>query len=47
MTSLQPNKLSAILALLATLFFVALITLQVWEIMHYSNPPSVWPTPAL
>lgn len=31
------------LAILATVLFIALIALQVMELMHYSNPPSVWP----
>ena len=38
-----PNKTQAILAILATVLFIALITLQVLELMHYSSPPSVWP----
>lgn len=29
--------------MLATVLFVALIALQVMELMHYSSPPSVWP----
>lgn len=43
MTSLQSNKAQAILAILATLLFVALIALQVLELTSYSAPPSVWP----
>ena len=37
------NKVQAILAIVATLLFVALVTLQVLELLHYSNPPSIWP----
>lgn len=37
------NKVQAILAIVATALFLALIALQVLELMHYSNPPSVWP----
>jgi len=40
---LLPNKTQAILAILATVLFIALITLQVLELMHYSSPPSIWP----
>jgi hypothetical protein len=40
---LLSNKVQAILAIVATLLFVALIALQVVEMLHYSNPPSVWP----
>ena len=37
------NKVQAILAIVATLLFVALVTLQVLELLHYSSPPSIWP----
>lgn len=33
----------SIISLLATLCFVAAITLQVLELMHFSADPSVWP----
>ena len=37
------NKVQAILAILATILFATLVTLQVMELLHYSNPPSIWP----
>ena len=43
MTPLLSNKVQAVLALVATLVFIAVVVLQVLEFLHYSNPPSVWP----
>jgi len=40
---LLSNKVQAILVILATVLFVALVTLQVMELLHFSNPPSIWP----
>lgn len=37
------NNVFGILALLAVLIFIALITLQVMEILYYRSPPSLWP----
>lgn len=37
------NKTMCILAILATLLFIALVTLQVLEFLYYRKPPSVWP----
>lgn len=37
------NKVQAIFAIVTTVLFVALIALQVLELMHFSAPPSVWP----
>ncbi len=39
------SKLASVLALIATLCFVATIVLQALELSHYGAPPSVWPTP--
>lgn len=41
---MSTNILGAI-ALISTLCFVALVTLQILEYLHYGNPPSVWLTP--
>jgi len=36
------NKVCLILAIIATGCFVALITLQIMEFVHYRAEPSVW-----
>lgn len=36
------TKLLGILALFSTLLFVSVVVLQVLELLHYGNPPSVW-----
>lgn len=38
------NKVQAILAIIATVFFVALIALQYLELSFYSSQPTVWPS---
>lgn len=40
------SKIAAVLAILASVCFVALLTLQALEMRHYSAPPSLWPTAA-
>lgn len=37
------SKAAAWLALIATLCFVALVTIQVLELMYYAAEPSAWP----
>jgi hypothetical protein len=37
------NKGLAIMTILATLLFAAVVTLQVMELGFYQEPPSVWP----
>ncbi len=37
------SKLLTIIALLAVVFFAALITLQALELMYYDAAPSLWP----
>ncbi len=37
------TKVLGVLSLVATLCFVALITLQVLELLYYRAVPSVWP----
>ena len=37
------SKIASVLAIVATVCFVVLITLQVLELMHYSAAPSAWP----
>jgi len=36
------NKILTILAVLSTLCFLALVTLQVLELFYFKSPPSVW-----
>lgn len=38
------SKIATVLAIIASLCFVALLTLQVLEMTHYSAEPSLWPT---
>jgi hypothetical protein len=38
------SKLASWIALAAALCFIALVALQVAELMSYRAPPSVWPT---
>jgi hypothetical protein len=35
-------KVLSAIALLSTLCFIALVTIQVMEYQHYEAPPSVW-----
>ncbi len=44
MSSSSSTWLSAV-ALVAVLLFVALISLQLLELMHYRADPSLWPVP--
>ncbi|HPG00623.1 MAG TPA: hypothetical protein PLE77_11180 [Kiritimatiellia bacterium] len=37
------SKIASWLAIVATVCFIVLITLQVLELMHYSGDPSAWP----
>ena len=37
------SKVMSILAIVALVFFIALIALQFIEMSHYSAAPSVWP----
>ena len=39
------TKGMAILTILATFCFAALVVLQIMEFMHYRAEPSVWPPP--
>ena len=40
------TKVLSAIALVSTLCFIALVTLQVMEYQYYSAPPTVWlPTP--
>ncbi len=40
------NKIAAILAIVASLCFAALVTLQVMELNYYRAEPSLWPPAA-
>lgn len=40
------NKIAAILAMVATLCFGVLLTLQIIEWNHYRAEPSLWPSAA-
>lgn len=42
-TPLLRNKSLAIMTILATLLFAAVVTLQVMELGFYQEPLSVWP----
>ena len=44
MSGKSGSTLLGVLTLLAVLCFVALIALQVMELMHYSAPESLWPS---
>ncbi len=41
--SSSSSNVCGILALLTVLLFLALITLQVMELLYYRAPPSLWP----
>lgn len=41
------TKLAGFLALVATLCFIALVTLQVMEFIYYGAEPTLWPLPQL
>lgn len=38
------TKIASVLAIIATLFFLTLIVLQIAELSYYRADPSVWPT---
>ncbi len=43
MSSTEPTPLMGALALVAVILFLALIGLQVIELLHYRADPSIWP----
>ena len=45
MSSSKSDNIMGLLALFAVLIFIALIGLQVTEMLHYRADPPIWPAP--